>query len=760
MATNPDIEFECEVRRIARLLWPDAAHGGAQMIAGRERDGVFESAEEVHIIECTTSRSRDKAIQDVKKLKEAIKFWEQREPTKSAKGWFVTKDELTADQATIIRDSKARVVGVSFDQFRAKLVNAKEYLDLRGKYPFGSVADPETGNAVSEINYVELNMVDTDGHLYSVDATIDALQAGKRFILLGDYGAGKSSTMREFFLRLRKKYLANKTLLFPILLNLRDHLGQSDPVEALDRHAYRVGFGYNRGTELVRALRAGYAVLLLDGFDEIATTGWASRTKKLREIRKRSMELVKNFIEQTPQESGIVVSGRAHFFDNDEEMMTSLGADNKFRSVSLNDFTAEQVTDFLAAKGWHEAVPSWLPARPLLLSYLASRNLLRQTLEVDAGSGPAAGWHALLDRISEREAKIAQSVDADSVRQLIERLATLGRASIGGLGNLLPEQLVKAFTEVCGYPPDDNGTLLIQRLPGLGVHNPEDGTRKFIDVDFASVAAAGDVFRFIADPFTNHLDDSAWQASLPTIGIETIAHRSYAAKFPEGKLSAAVKEASDNKPPHTLCADIVRTIMELSMSYKGSVTTLRDVEIPELVFHSNSTDMQGLVFQGALIGVLELSHEVPDDLLPNFSGCYFGSIEGRTGLQDLPSQIDQECIVDKFDDDAATTSSILKLELPVGTKVLLTILKKLYVQKGAGRRQSALYRGLDHKAQSVVADVLKLLQKEGFVTLAHYTDQIVWLPVRSAEAQRRALRILGAPNECHDQLVSLSSKIG
>jgi hypothetical protein len=267
MAGDQDIEFEREVRRIAHLLWPSIEQGGAQMIAGRERDGVFESAEEVHIIECTTSRSRDKAIQDTKKLKEAIKFWEEREPTKSAKGWFVTKGEMTAEQATILRDAKARVVGVSFDQFRSKLVNAKEYLDLRGKYPFGSVADPETGNAVTEINYVELNMVDLDGQLFTVEGMSEALLQGKRFILLGDYGAGKSSTMREFFHRLRKRYWENKTVAFPILLNLRDHLGQTDPVEALDRHAHRVGFGYNRGTELVRALRAGYAVLLLDGFD-------------------------------------------------------------------------------------------------------------------------------------------------------------------------------------------------------------------------------------------------------------------------------------------------------------------------------------------------------------------------------------------------------------------------------------------------------------------------------------------------------------
>jgi len=45
--------FENEVRRIARQLWPAAAHDGAAIINGRETDGVFVTEECVHLIECT-----------------------------------------------------------------------------------------------------------------------------------------------------------------------------------------------------------------------------------------------------------------------------------------------------------------------------------------------------------------------------------------------------------------------------------------------------------------------------------------------------------------------------------------------------------------------------------------------------------------------------------------------------------------------------------------------------------------------------------
>ena len=58
-----DKDFEDEVRRIARLLWPSAEFGGASMEEGRERDGVFETEEFIHILECTTSRSKRKAVE-------------------------------------------------------------------------------------------------------------------------------------------------------------------------------------------------------------------------------------------------------------------------------------------------------------------------------------------------------------------------------------------------------------------------------------------------------------------------------------------------------------------------------------------------------------------------------------------------------------------------------------------------------------------------------------------------------------------------
>lgn len=66
-------QFEDEVRRIARELWPSGEFGGATAVDGRQRDGIFETEDQIHCIECTISRGRDKAIEDGAKLDKLTK---------------------------------------------------------------------------------------------------------------------------------------------------------------------------------------------------------------------------------------------------------------------------------------------------------------------------------------------------------------------------------------------------------------------------------------------------------------------------------------------------------------------------------------------------------------------------------------------------------------------------------------------------------------------------------------------------------------
>ena len=279
-----DADFENEVRAIARHLWPNAAYSGSAKEGGRERDGVFITDEMVHLIECTVSRRKDKAIQDTQKLEGLAKEMQRRYPTKGVKGYFITLEEPTSEQRDSVRRiGKGYVVSLSFSQFRSQMIDARSYLNARLQYPFGSMYDPETKSRTTPSHLISRHLVTRNGEALEIADISPRLDQGESIVLVGDYGAGKSTALREMFVTLRSSYLSKPTGRFPVHLNLRDHHGQTDPAEALERHARNIGF--QSPHHLVRAWHAGYLILILDGFDEFATAGWSGQARRLRDIQ-------------------------------------------------------------------------------------------------------------------------------------------------------------------------------------------------------------------------------------------------------------------------------------------------------------------------------------------------------------------------------------------------------------------------------------------------------------------------------------------
>jgi hypothetical protein len=363
---STDNEFEDECRRVARLLWPAAEFGGAAMVDDRERDGIFETQEFVHCIECTTGRSKLKAQEDCEKLEKLIRKLKVKHPDRFIKGWFITLAEPTADQRSISDAYRPQIVACSYAQFKQRVIDANSYIEARRNYAFGSVRDPGTGAVQFDLKYIEVELLSESGESFDSKRLAERLDAGECVILTGDYGAGKSSTAREVFFDLSRRYWKSEGRRFPVLLNLRDHHGQQDPVEALERHARNVGFG--SPSSLVRAWRAGFCILILDGFDEVASAGWAGSVKKLRDLRFRSMELIRRFVRESPSNIGLLITGRQHFFDSESELRQSLNLGPKITRLKLSELTNDNIGGVLSAFGWKGEIPEWLPTRPLLLS--------------------------------------------------------------------------------------------------------------------------------------------------------------------------------------------------------------------------------------------------------------------------------------------------------------------------------------------------------------------------------------------------------
>lgn len=767
MSQEDDQHFEDEVRRIARARWPSAKYSGAVTLAGKERDGRFETEEVVNFVEATTSRAQDKARYDAKKLQKAVADQLKTNPMKAAKGWFITKDEPTADQRKMVQEAgKGQVTAVSFSQFQQSLVDVAGYLEARSNHFFGSVLDPLTRDKTPTVDYVSVGISCRASETpWDIQQIVDGLLCGKRFALLGDYGAGKSMTLRQIYFQLRKRYFRGGSTTFPIYLNLREHSGQKDAVEVLERHARLIGF--DSPASLVRAWRAGFVIFLIDGLDEITTLGAQGLWRKLRESRKRSLEAVRQIIRETSADVGLIVAGREHYFDSEGELRSVLGLHADAPILTLNEFTDEQLATYLgrAQVKLQNAFPAWLPTRPLLVGYIASRGLLENLSDSERFPDPVDGWDFLLDQICTREARIEANLDGQTLRRILERLATMARATQTGLGPLSKQQIQQAFVDICGYDPDEQASLLLQRLPGLGVYRIEDESRTFIDGELADICRARDIFDFLGAPHSV-LQQGAWLESMRPIdravgnaAVRLVGRRMVRDGLSEGHIRAAIKAAQNIDGLNAVNGDLASICIDQCFEIKHPMTVV-DISFPEtfLEIDDAARDISGLTYRDCYFSSLEIGRGVPIEFLPRFQSCLLTELVGRVSPSDVPEGcFDEDCEIEKFGESADTVSAIRDTPLSIGERVLLTILRKLYLQSLSGRQENALYRGLDHNEKRLVADVLKCLQSHNLTTLYSRGSGNVWLPIR--KELHRVRRIIASPSATRDPAMTAAKQI-
>ncbi|MEV7021387.1 NACHT domain-containing protein [Kitasatospora sp. NPDC093558] len=747
-------EFEAEVLRISRALFaPENEFQGSTYIGTAERDGVFVGPDSVTIVECTVSRRKDKAEKDGKKLHDACVAKAREYPFKSVKGFFVTREEPTADQRMVIKSFSSPLVACSFAQLRGQLVDSLKYLELRGLYPFGSAREPSSGDHGDLKPYVAVDPVESDtGEPFSVARVTEAVKDGRSVLLYGDYGAGKSMFLRELYRRLATAHRRNPFSPFPLLLNLRDHQGQVHPVEALERHARSIGFP--TPSQLVRAWRSGDAVLILDGFDEIATPGWMGKTQTMRDIRRRSVELVRRFCRDSRASTAVVLAGRAHFFDSEREMRTALGPRDDSLFLMAGEPTEDQAKKILDAYGWHEALPEWLPSRPLLLSYLGSSSVLQESIEGTFGRSAGEGWNMMLDRISEREASMEMGVDGFTIRRVLERLATHARRSTEGLGPISKDELTSVFQSVCGYTPDEGSYQLLQRLPGLGAMDSVDGSRRFVDESLADAARAGDLVTCLLDPNTANplMEMTGTVACLDEVGIDVAAVRlEEESGASSGRAYSSASVLQRRGVSDAVIADIIRVAGRLwPGDTSPTAIPLHGIELRSLSLTADSGGYDWLSFHDCIIQELDLTDH-DGYPLPHFHSCLIGKMSGVAGWPALQPSNFADCEVAQFDVQLATGKGILALKTTPMNKVLLTILKKVYAQRGAGRKESALFRGLDAKHRELVPAALQRLTSAGLITTAKSGGNRIYLPVRGMAS--RVWRILQAPQASADSIL-------
>lgn len=729
------------------------------MLDGRERDGIFETEESINFIEATTSMNSGKAKEDTRKIFKSIVEHNKSGTLKFAQGWFITKSEPTAEQRKQVSEhGKGQVRALSFEQFQQSLIDVRGYISARENHIFGSVKGFKDDSNRPEIPFIEIGLSRlSDGTLFNIESIESDLQSGRKFAIVGQYGAGKSMLLREIFLKIKERYLSKKSIKFPIYINLREHSGQKDPIEILERHARSLGF--ENPASIIRAWRAGFCTLLIDGFDEIATFGVQGSWKKLKELRIKSLEGVRKLIKESTN-SGIVVTGRSHYFENENEIISALGL-REPEILAIDEFSPEQVTEFLAnfPNNHLHHLPEWLPTRPLLLGYLASKGLLdkfssKENHIIDV----VTGWDYLLDRIYSREEFIETNLDGTTLRRILERAATLARSTEDGLGPITRQQLFSIFTEICGYEPDEQGVLAIQRLPGLGLYRAEDESRCFIDRELADVCAGSELLRFLENPYAIAAD-SLWVESMNACDrpISRVGADFAINKIPPENLRGVINQAASflNARDDIMCVKgditVILNSNEINLDSNISIDGM-NYGNTTLIFDNNSGDLSKLSFSNCLFEEIQISPECKQEHMPYFDTSLIERIIGRTSIEDLPrNKFSKSCEFISFD-SVKTSEAIRASTFGTVERVMLVTLRKLFIQSITGRLESALYRGLDVEERRAVPDVLRILTKHSLIKAGPRRDGVIWMPNRKEIPRVR--RIISAPTESRDQIIT------
>jgi hypothetical protein len=199
---------------------------------------------------------------------------------------------------------------------------------------------------------------------------------------------------------------------------------------------------------------------------------------------------------------------------------------------------------------------------------------------------------------------------------------------------------------------------------------------------------------------------------------------------------------------------LVEAALSFCVKYKAyhNQTLLMDLLSCILATSNLAIDFRGIEITDAYASTLDLSGMrisnlyVADSIIAKlvvvgahvehvvFHKCTIDFLEGISSDSGTPDWL-RECSIARFS-SVATTSRIRAAKLDAGHKVLVTILRKTFFQKGSGRKEEALTRGLGRLVKpGVTKRILGKLTTEGLLTSTTGNEGTVYVPNR-AQTQR------------------------
>lgn len=120
-------------------------------------------------------------------------------------------------------------------------------------------------------------------------------------------------------------------------------------------------------------------------------------------------------------------------------------------------------------------------------------------------------------------------------------------------------------------------------------------------------------------------------------------------------------------------------------------------------------------------------------------------MEGLAGIPEWLKSNFANTEVERFSTAAQTTAGIMQLKIDRESRIALTVLKKVFVQRGSARQEGALSRGLTPTDRAFVPSVLAELVSKGWIRKDDSGGNVLY--VGSKNRRKEALRALEAPTE-------------
>lgn len=713
--------FEKKIRDIASYRWNCSAT--TETIAGVKCDCVLKpDVDQYIIIEITEESSLTKVRNDITKL--ATVRLSLMQNGIFAKCYFVMKD-IPTDSMRAAGEGQ-RVFIRSAEEFQNEYFEYKSYVYIRKQKQFGSLINIETGEPENNtyINVLYLNK--RTGQELGINDIVDLLKKGKKVILKGDFGLGKSRCVKQIFDIMTQDTVRNP---YVISINLRDHWGSKRATEILDRHFADLGLN---ARNFIKTYEKPNIVYLLDGFDEIGTQSWSSDPRRMQYIRRISVCALKDLLQKV--QGGVLITGREYYFNSDNEMFNSLGLSEE-QTVLLEchrEFTEDQLLNYiiqnlpsLKDKGDLKSLPLWFPKRPLviqlLLKYAGDIFSVNYALDDMCGF-----WYAFLSKICEREANIYPTLNPEIIKNVLLYLSNFTRSSTSNTGPISQTDLSNAFEFASGFSPSDESSIMLQRLPSLGRISADSPDRQFLDGFILNGLRAENIIQ-LSKSWDTSILATEWKYPLDTTGLQILSeYISKDSKRLDTFITMARKASTAaNK---VLASDIVSALCLLDVDYLDfKDICIRDGYFSYLSFEGK--EIKRLTLLDCGIERINLTNSKFLDQV-QIKDCIISTVYGVSSLKSIPDEF-VNCSIENYE-TLATTTLIRRANLSISQKLLVEMLRKIFFQPGAGRKEAALLRGMGATANKQLSEkILGKLMDEGLVTRHRGDEGYIYKPVRS-----------------------------